>query len=43
MIMKMTKLKQKLSLILCVVLIAAMALFTTGCNDKTANQETAGQ
>lgn len=43
MIMKMTKLKQKLSFILWVVLIAAMALFTTGCNDKTVDQKTEGQ
>lgn len=34
--MKMTRLKNKLSFILCIVLIAAIALFTTGCNDNTA-------
>lgn len=32
-IMKMTTLKKSLSLVLCIVLIAAMALFTTGCSD----------
>lgn len=40
--MKMTKLsqvRQKLSWILCMVLIAAMALITTGCNDQ-ASQKT---
>lgn len=31
--MKMTTLKKSLSLVLCIVLIAAMALFTTGCSD----------
>lgn len=31
--MTMTKLKSKLSLILCIVLIAAVALFTTACGD----------
>lgn len=45
--MKMTRLKTSLSLFLCIVLIAAIALFTTGCNDNTietpeqgTNQET---
>lgn len=33
--MKMTRLKKSLSLFLCIVLIAAIALFTTGCNDNT--------
>lgn len=33
--MKMTRLRKSLSLFLCIVLIAAMALFTTGCNDNT--------
>lgn len=32
--MKKTQLKKVLSLILCIVLIAAMALFTIGCNDN---------
>lgn len=32
--MKKTQFKKVLSLILCIVLIAAMALFTMGCNDK---------
>lgn len=41
--MKMTKLshlRQKLSLILCMMLIAAMALLTTGCNDNTSQEAT---
>ncbi len=38
--MKMTKMRKALSFILCMVLIAAMALVTTGCNDKK-EQETA--
>lgn len=33
--MKLTMLKQWLSVILCMVLIAAMALLTTGCGDKS--------
>ena len=32
--MKMTNAKKALSLFLCIVLIAVMALFTTGCNDS---------
>lgn len=36
--MKMTSLRKRLSFILCMMLIAAMALFTTGCGDN--NQET---
>lgn len=39
--MKMTKMshvRQKLSLILCMMLIAAMALLTTGCNDNTSQE-----
>ena len=39
--MKMTRvsqIRQKLSFILCMVLIAAMALLTTGCNDKTSQE-----
>lgn len=39
--MKMTKqsqIRQKLSFILCMVLIAAMALFTTGCNDNASQK-----
>ncbi len=31
--MNMTQIKKMLSFILCIVLIAGMALFTTGCND----------
>lgn len=37
--MKMTNFKKALSLFVCIVLIAAMALFTAGCND---NNNTAG-
>lgn len=33
----MTGLKKFLSLILCIVLIAAVALFATGCNDNNGN------
>ena len=36
--MKMKRTKKALSWILCMVLIVAMALFTTGCNDKAANK-----
>ncbi len=32
--MKMTTFKRALSLLLCIVLIAAIALFTVGCNDN---------
>ena len=39
--MKMKRTKKALSWILCMVLIVAMALFTTGCNDKAANKTTA--
>ena len=39
--MKMTHIKRVLSFILCIVLIAAVALTTTGCNDnKTESPET---
>ena len=41
--MKMTKvsqIRQKLSFVLCMVLIAAMALLTTGCNDNTSQEST---
>ncbi len=40
--MKMTDIKKSLSFILCIVLIAVMALFTTGCNDikETPNEDT---
>ena len=37
--MKMTSLSKKLSFIVCIVLIAAMALVTTGCNDNKNNTE----
>lgn len=37
--MKKTQLKKLLSLSLCIVLIAAMALFASGCNDNTATNE----
>ena len=39
--MKMTRvsqLRRKLSVILCMMLIAAMAFGTTGCNDKTSQE-----
>ena len=35
----MTNFKRILSLILCIVLVAATALFTTGCGDNKNNQE----
>ena len=38
--MKMKRTKKALSWILCMVLIVAIALFTTGCNDKAANKTT---
>ena len=37
--MKMTNVKKSLSLFLCFVLIAVMALFTTGCNDSKVTEE----
>ena len=37
----MKRTKKALSLVLCMVLIVAMALFTTGCNDKAAKESTA--
>lgn len=37
--MQMTRLKNRLSLIVCIVLIAAMALLATGCN---GNKDTSG-
>ena len=37
--MTKTKIYNKLSLILCIVLIAAMALFTVGCNDNSSTGE----
>ena len=33
--MRMKQIKKSLSLIFCMMLIVAMALFTSGCNDKT--------
>ena len=39
--MKMKRTKKALSLFLCMVLIVAMALFTTGCNDREAKETTA--
>lgn len=36
-----SKIRQKLSLILCMMLIAAMAVLTTGCNDKVSQEATA--
>ncbi len=38
--MKMTRLNKSLSFFLCIVLIAAMALLTTACNDKGTEEET---
>ena len=38
--MKMTHIKRVLSVILCIVLIAAAALITTGCNNGTETPET---
>ena len=39
--MRMKQIKKSLSLIFCMMLIVAMALFTSGCNDKTnETQET---
>ncbi len=38
--MKMKRIKKALSLFLCMVLIVAMALITTGCNDKAGNSTT---
>lgn len=37
---RMSQLRQKLSVILCMMLIAAMALVTTGCNDKISQEGT---
>ena len=38
--MKMTRIKKNLSFILCIVLIAAIALFAIGCNDKDVTSST---
>lgn len=38
--MKMTRSKKALSFILCIVLIAAIALFTTACNDNKTTDTT---
>ena len=38
--MKMTRSKKALSFILCIVLITAIALFTTACNDNKTNDTT---
>jgi len=38
--MKMTRLKKSLSLILCIMLIAAIALFASGCNGNTTDTKT---
>ncbi len=40
--MKMTQIKSMLSFIVCMVLIAAMALFTIGCNDNSTTSEPSG-
>ncbi len=38
--MKMTKMKRLMSLVLCIVLVAALALVTTGCGDKNTDSGT---
>lgn len=38
--MKMTRIKKTLSLVLCIVLIAAIALFTTACNGNNSSEPT---
>ena len=38
--MRMKQLKKSMSLIFCMMLIVAMALFTSGCNDKKAETPT---
>lgn len=40
--MKQMNIKKHLSLFLCMMLIAAMALFTTGCNDNAGADEVVG-
>ncbi len=40
--MKMTNAKKSLSFFLCIVLIAVMALFTTGCSDNKETPDEAG-
>ena len=40
--MQKARLRKSLSLIVCIVLIAAMALFTTGCNDNKQNKTGSG-
>ncbi len=40
--MKMTRIKKLMSLVLCFVLIAALALVTTGCGDKESNDAVVG-
>ena len=40
--MQMTRMKRSWSLLLCMVLIAAMALFTTGCGDNTEDLSSSG-
>ena len=37
--MQKTQIKNLLSFLVCIVLIAAMALFASGCNDNTATNE----
>ena len=41
--MKMKRTKKALSLFLCTVLIVAMALITSGCNDKAVKETTAAE
>lgn len=40
--MQMTRIKQSLPLLLCMVLIAAMALFTTACSDNAEDLSSSG-
>lgn len=40
--MKRTNLKNKLSLVLCTMLIVAMAFFTTGCGDNSEKEQSNG-
>lgn len=41
--MKTDNIKSMLSFIVCIVLIAAMALFTIGCNDNSTTSDPSGQ
>lgn len=41
--MQKTNFKRILSIILCIVIVAAISLFTLGCTDSTAKETTAGE